>query len=178
MPDGDTLLSLLQRTAQAQGRNVSGARRKGSTLIRKICGIRLKGCPTKTFDSRAGASFTCRIRRFQQPPRDKEGAGCRNEAKLPADKHLLAQSAAVGRGGRQGHDCFRQRSGVVTHLALAYVSSKGNTRCHLMSPAKPAYTAAIIGQWRKNQRHRLQNPKQQPLTQDQGIAMAPRLTVR
>ncbi len=176
MPDGDTLLSLLQRTAQAQGRNVSGARRKGSTLIRKICGIRLKGCPTKTFDSRAGASFTCRIRRFQQPPRDKEGAGCRNEAKLPADKHLLAQSAAVGRGGRQGHDCFRQRSGVVTHLALAYVSSKGNTRCHLRGPAKPPIHPRH--HWSMAKEPASPNPKQQPLLQCQGIAMAPRLTVR
>jgi hypothetical protein len=118
---GDMRWSLLQRAARAQGRNVSGSRRKGSTLLRKLCGIRLKGGPAKTMDSRAGGSFTCGIRRFQQPPRDKEGAGCRNEAKLPADKHLPAQPAIVSRGRRQCHDGFRQRSGVATHLALAYV---------------------------------------------------------
>ena len=121
LPDGDALLSSLQRGARAQGRNVSGARRKGSTLLRKLCGIRLKRCPTKILDSRASASFTGGIRRFQQPPRNKEGAGCRNEAKLPADKHLPAQTASVSRGRRQCHDGFRQRSGVATHLALAYV---------------------------------------------------------
>jgi hypothetical protein len=108
LPDGDTLLSLLQGAARAQGRNVSGTRRKGSTLIRKICGIRLKGCPAKTLDRRAGGSVTCAIRRLQQPTRNKEGAGCRNPAKLPSEKYLLAQPTIVSRGRRQCHDRFRQ----------------------------------------------------------------------
>ena len=108
LPDGDTPVSLMQRSARAQGRNVSGTRRRGSALIRKICGIRLKGCPAKTLHRRAGGSFTCAIRRFQQPSRHKEGAGCRNPAKLPSEKYLLSQPTIVSRGRRQCHDRFRQ----------------------------------------------------------------------
>ncbi len=129
-------MSLLQRGARAQCRNMSGARRKSGSLLRKIRGIRLKGCPAEAFDSRAGGSFTRGMRRFQQPARGKEGAGCRNKAELTSGKHLLAQPATLNRGRRHCQDGFRQGSGVVAHFARAYVRLPG-TRCQARIPAGP-----------------------------------------
>lgn len=129
-------MSLLQRCARAQCRNVSGAMRKRGSLPRKPCGIRLKGCPGKTLNSHARGSFTRCMRRLQQPARSKGGAGCRNEAELTSGKHLLAESATVNRGRRHCQDGFRQGSGVVAHFARAYVRLPG-TRCQRRILARP-----------------------------------------
>ena len=131
-------MSVLQGCARAQGRNVSGAGRQGGSPLRRTRGTSVRGFQIKILGSHAGAWFTRGIRRFEQPSRDEERGGRRNEAKLPADKQLLAQSATVGRDRRHRHEGFRQRSGVVTHLVGAFCLVSGNRSRLARIAARPA----------------------------------------